>query len=90
MRVMLNFKAVVTTDPGAVLANWTLGGDPCSDFGGVSCDPVFGAVQWRRLCGTGLEGMLFPVARAAPRPGVRLALREPPLHCDPDELRRAR
>ena len=59
-RALLEFKAAVTADPGAVLANWTLGGDPCRDFGGVSCYPASGAVQRLRLHGEGLEGVLSP------------------------------
>ncbi|KAG8092365.1 hypothetical protein GUJ93_ZPchr0012g21651 [Zizania palustris] len=59
-RALLDFKAAVTADPGAALANWTLGGDPCRDFGGVSCDPVSGSVQRVRLHGLGLEGVLAP------------------------------
>uniref|UniRef100_A0A0D9XLT4 Protein kinase domain-containing protein n=1 Tax=Leersia perrieri TaxID=77586 RepID=A0A0D9XLT4_9ORYZ len=59
-RALLEFKAALTDDPGGALANWTLAGDPCRDFAGVSCDPASGAVQRLRLHGEGLEGALSP------------------------------
>ncbi|KQK23870.1 probable LRR receptor-like serine/threonine-protein kinase At1g12460 [Brachypodium distachyon] len=60
-RILLDFKAAVTADPGGVLASWTPTGDPC-DFAGVSCGggPGGGPVQRLRLHGLGLEGALSP------------------------------
>ncbi|KAL5219337.1 hypothetical protein ABZP36_020021 [Zizania latifolia] len=59
-RILLEFKAAVTADPNGALASWTPGGDPCSDFAGVTCDPSSRAVQRLRIHGAGIAGLLTP------------------------------
>ncbi|KAG8073283.1 hypothetical protein GUJ93_ZPchr0006g41009 [Zizania palustris] len=59
-RILLEFKAAVTADPNGALASWTPGGDPCSDFAGVTCDPSSRAVQRLRVHGAGIAGVLTP------------------------------
>ncbi|XP_062209721.1 probable LRR receptor-like serine/threonine-protein kinase At1g12460 [Phragmites australis] len=59
-RILLEFKAAITSDPHGVLASWTPSGDPCLDFAGVTCDTSSGAVQRLRIHGAGIAGTLAP------------------------------
>ncbi|KAJ1298990.1 hypothetical protein BS78_01G496800 [Paspalum vaginatum] len=60
-RILLDFKAAVTADPGGVLASWTPTGDPCA-FAGVTCGgpSSSGPVERLRIHGAGLAGSLAP------------------------------
>lgn len=57
--ILLQFKETITDDPHNSLASWTLDGDHCDTFNGVTCNPE-GFVDKIVLWNTSLAGTLTP------------------------------
>ncbi|WZY97618.1 hypothetical protein YC2023_069947 [Brassica napus] len=57
--ILLQFKDSITDDPYNSLASWTLDGDICNSFNGVTCNPE-GFVDKIVLWNTSLAGRLSP------------------------------